>query len=290
MALTPTESNPWAQIAARSGAFLLRITGVRATDKSGKATGPDEGGKPREEIDAEDFAGPDKSYPIVNQASVDDAASLIGKAADPDAVKAKIISIAKRKGLDIPQAWKEPARSAFRTASDDVAWASHVQSDLAYLMGCEASEPDQLATLQEAADALARFIAAETEEIGTDEDQPAPAAPVPPGMTIPTYMSATREGKRNAASDLAHIDAIHDHTVALGASAHAGDAPPDDESHQGGDADRAAATLPRYRVSGLERANAKAIRKAVRKATRIGKAIGAETGESEAQRVLRFIP
>jgi len=297
MALTPTESNPWAQIAARSGAFLLRITGVRATDKSGKATGPDEGGKPREEIDAEDFAGPDKSYPIVNQASVDDAASLIGKAADPDAVKAKIISIAKRKGLDIPQAWKEPARSAFRTASDDVAWASHVQSDLAYLMGCEASEPDQLATLQEAADALARFIAAETEEIGTDEDQPAPAAPVPPGMTIPTYMSATREGKRNAASDLAHIDALHDlsdalhdHTVALGASAHAGDAPPDDESHQGGDADRAAATLPRYRVSGLERANAKAIRKAVRKATRIGKAIGAETGESEAQRVLRFIP
>ena len=77
-------------------------------------------------------------------------------------------------------------------------------------MGCEASEPDQLATLQEAADALARFIAAETEEIGTDDDQPTPAAPVPPGMNIPTYMSATREGKRNAASDLAHIDALHD--------------------------------------------------------------------------------
>ena len=82
-----------AQIAARSGAFLLRITGVRATDKSGKATGPDEGGTPREEIAPEDFAGPDKSYPIVNHASVDDAASLIGKAADPEAVKAWIESM-----------------------------------------------------------------------------------------------------------------------------------------------------------------------------------------------------
>ena len=284
MALTPTESNPWAQIAARSGAFLLRITGVRATDKSGKATGPDEGGKPREEIDAEDFAGPDKSYPIVNQASVDDAASLIGKAADPDAVKAKIIAIAKRKGLTIPDAWQ--ARSAFRTASDDVAWASHVQSDLAYLMGCEASEGDQLVILQEAADALARFIAAETEEIGTDDDQPAPAAPVPPGMNIPTYMSATREGKRNAATDLAHIDAIHDHTVELGATAHQGAVPPDDESHQGGDAERTAAALPTFRVTGLERPNAKALRKALRKAARTGKAIGAETGRTEALRVL----
>ena len=283
MALTPTESNPWAQIAARSGAFLLRITGVRATDKSGKATGPDEGGKPREEIDAEDFAGPDKSYPIVTQASVDDAASLIGKADDPDSVKAKIIAIAKRKGLTIPDAWQEPTR-AFRTASDDVAWASHVQSDLAYLMGCEASEPDQLATLQEAADALARFIAAETEEIGTDDDQPAPAAPLPPG--IPTYMSATREDKRNAASDLAHIDAIHDATVALGATAHMGAVPPDDESHQGGDAERTAAGLPTIRVSGLERPNATALRKALRKATRTGKAIGAETGRMEALRVL----
>jgi hypothetical protein len=298
LALTPTPSNPWATIAARTAAFgeamVIRVTGLRATNKAGKAVGPPEGGKEREEIPAEDFAGPDKSYPIVNQASVDDAASLVGKADDPDAVKAKIIAIAKRKGFDIPEAWKEPARSAFRTAADDVAWASHVQSDLAYLMGCEASESDQLSILQEAADALARFIAAETEEIGTDDDQPVPAAPIPPGMEWPgAYMSATREGRRNATADLAHIDALHDlsdalhdHTVALGASAHAGEVAPDDESHQGGDAGRTAAALPSIRVTGLERPNAKALRKALRKAARTGKAIGAETGRSEALRVL----
>ena len=307
MALTPTPSNPWAMIAARTAAFgeamLIRVTGLRATDKAGKATGPPEGGKEREDIPAEDFAGKNKSFPIVTPGSVSDAASSIGRAGpdnySSDELKSRIIAIAKRKGpefeAELPEAWKEPARSAFRTASDDVAWASHVQSDLAYLMGCEASEPDQLSILQEAADALARFIAAETEEIGTDGDQPVPAAPTPPGMEWGAYMSATREGKRNAASDLAHIDALHDlsdllhdHTVSLGATAHVGAVPPDDESHQGGDADRAAATLPRFRVSGLERANAKAIRKAVRRATKIGKAIGAETGASEAQRMLHI--
>ena len=290
MALTPTPSNPWATIAARATAFgqaMIHVTGVRATDKSGKAIGPPEGGKEREDIPDEDFAGPDKSYPIVNQASVDDAVNLIGKADNPDAIKAKIIAIAKRKGLDIPDAWQEPARSAFRAAADDVAWASHVQSDLAYLMGCEADEGDQLALLQEAAGLIAKFIAAETEEIGTDGDIPAPAAPVPPGMEWPgAYMSATREGKRNAATDLAMIDAIHDTTVALGATAHQGAVPPDDESHQGGDAERTAAGLPTIRVSGLERPNAKALRKALRKAARTGKAIGAETGTSTALRAL----
>lgn len=60
----------------------------------------------RDKLPDDDFAGPDKSYPIKSQADVDSAAKLIGHAEDPEAVKRKIIEIAKRKGLVVPEAWK----------------------------------------------------------------------------------------------------------------------------------------------------------------------------------------
>lgn len=63
----------------------------------------------RDAMDPDDFAGPHQSFPIRNQQDVDDAKMLVGHAEDPDAVKAKIISIAKRKGLLIPDAWKTRA-------------------------------------------------------------------------------------------------------------------------------------------------------------------------------------
>ena len=276
MATTPTAANPWAQIAARTGEFMIRIT--RATDKKGKAIGAPEGGKPRDEIAPEDFAGPDKSYPIVNQASVDDAASLIGKADDPEAVKAKIIEIAKRKGFTIPDAWQGNPRSAFRAAADDVALASSVQQSLAYLMGCETDEADQLAMLRAAFEAVGKFIDAESAEIGTPDDEPA-EMPGPPAFA---FMSAFREGRRNNASDQANIDAIHDASSALGASAHVGDNPPNDETHQEPSPERSADALTRKR----QRANAKAVRKALRRALEIGAEEGAEIGAQEATRLL----
>jgi hypothetical protein len=61
----------------------------------------------RDKTPAEDFAGPDQSFPITSQADVDAAAHLVGKATNPKAVKAKIMAIAKRKGLKIPEAWVE---------------------------------------------------------------------------------------------------------------------------------------------------------------------------------------
>lgn len=61
----------------------------------------------RDKLPLEDFGDPKRRlYPIKDQDDVDSAASLIGKAQNPDAVKARIISIAKRKGLSIPDAWK----------------------------------------------------------------------------------------------------------------------------------------------------------------------------------------
>lgn len=69
------------------------------------------GGVDRDEIPAEDFAGPHKSFPIVTPKDVHDAATLVGHADDPAAVKAKIKSIAARKGpkftAQLPDSWKE---------------------------------------------------------------------------------------------------------------------------------------------------------------------------------------
>lgn len=61
----------------------------------------------RGKLPLSDFGDPGgRLFPIVDQDDVDSAASLIGKAKDPEAVKSKIIAIAKRKNLSIPDAWK----------------------------------------------------------------------------------------------------------------------------------------------------------------------------------------
>ena len=62
----------------------------------------------RNKLNESDFGDPEgRKFPILDQDDVDSAAHLIGKAGDPDKVKARIISIAKKKGLKIPEAWEE---------------------------------------------------------------------------------------------------------------------------------------------------------------------------------------
>lgn len=75
------------------------------------------GGKERADIEDSDFAGPDRTYPIMTAQDVKDAARLIGKAADPEAVKRKIIAIAKRKGFAdaIPEAWLGATKKSLAT-------------------------------------------------------------------------------------------------------------------------------------------------------------------------------
>lgn len=73
------------------------------------------GGVDRDTIPGEDFAGKDRSFPIVTPADVDDAAKSIGRAGDDnyssDEIKSNIIAIAKRKGdafvAQLPDAWKK---------------------------------------------------------------------------------------------------------------------------------------------------------------------------------------
>lgn len=72
------------------------------------------GGTDRDKIPAEDFAGKDRSFPIVAPKDVADAAKSIGRAGDdnypPEQLKANIIRIAKRKGTafvaELPDTWK----------------------------------------------------------------------------------------------------------------------------------------------------------------------------------------
>lgn len=69
----------------------------------------------RDAMDAADFAGKDKSFPINRPEDVAAAASSVGRAgpgnSSADEIKAKIISIAKRKGAafvaQLPKAWQD---------------------------------------------------------------------------------------------------------------------------------------------------------------------------------------
>jgi hypothetical protein len=71
--------------------------------KPGKYTAED-----RKKIPIKDFGDPiGRKFPIVTQKDVDDAATLVGKASDPEAVKANIIKIANRKGFNLPDAWQK---------------------------------------------------------------------------------------------------------------------------------------------------------------------------------------
>lgn len=65
----------------------------------------------RDALSADDFAGPDRSFPIAKPEDVAAAAQSLGRAkGNRDDIKAKILSIAKRKGADfeaqLPEAWK----------------------------------------------------------------------------------------------------------------------------------------------------------------------------------------
>jgi len=80
----------------------------------------------RRELPLADFGDPERRlFPIVDQDDVDSAAHLIGKAQNPEKVKACVIAIAKRKGLTLPAAWTakasmgdDDARVAVRFALD----------------------------------------------------------------------------------------------------------------------------------------------------------------------------
>jgi hypothetical protein len=190
LAFTPTESNPLAQIAARSGeaGASLRIVAALA------------------------------DLPL-------------------DAV------------IEAPA---KPAVRAYSEAASDAAMGAGALGTLLYILGAECDEPDQVAMIQASIDSLVEWLNAERAEVGTpgedatDTDMDAP---------VMAAMSGTRAGARNSEADQAHVDAIHTHAVALGASAHS-DTPASDS---GDDAARSGDPLPTtFRV--VERVDPAALR------------------------------
>jgi hypothetical protein len=89
----------------------------------------------RDKIDNSDFAWPDApdhpKYPITDQAHLDAAAKLLGRApADKQAaIKGRIEAIAKRKGLKLPDTWTEDAASS----KDDTARTAMPEHPMMYV-------------------------------------------------------------------------------------------------------------------------------------------------------------
>ena len=101
--------------------------------------------KERDALPDSDFAGPHESFPIRNQHDVDSAAKLIGHADDPDAVKRKIIEIAKRKGLSLPESWQsqeEEDKGKEGKMDEDVERSVTLPSDFSFYVPFTRVSPD----------------------------------------------------------------------------------------------------------------------------------------------------
>lgn len=102
------------RVRLRESAAVAEPLAERAMDKS---VG---GGVDRDKLPDADFAGKNRSFPIVTPGDVSDAAKSIGRAGadnySSDELKARIIAIAKRKGAafeaELPDAWKAKSKEA----------------------------------------------------------------------------------------------------------------------------------------------------------------------------------
>lgn len=97
------------------------------------------GGVDRDKLPESDFAGPHRSFPIVSQGDVSDALHLIGHADNPDAVRARIRSIADRKGFSMPEsasADSKKVRDELAIAKADIGGAGPLADE-----DCEPGDP-----------------------------------------------------------------------------------------------------------------------------------------------------
>ena len=206
-----------------------------------------------------DFAGPDRSYPILEAGDVTAVASALGRvkggAPTRDKIKARLIAIAKQKGADftakLPKAWQsEPADEKalevdlFKRVDGkvdpepwDITSILQAIAILEQLLANEAWEANQMAVDGETADTSAEiaqvgllrqaiayaleFLQSEYEEqfetAGEEGAEPiAMAATV--DLVKATAALVTKIGRRNSKADLAKLQTMHDHTVALGAT------------------------------------------------------------------------
>ena len=124
--------------------------------------------KVRAAIPSDDFAGPHDSFPIRNQADVDNAARLIGHADDPEAVKAAIIRIAKKKGLSLPDAWNSDKKESVTEAATPFTPKARVATFRTKFLNDGAQSRNKRTYPQEAVDRLVRSGQLALETPGSD--------------------------------------------------------------------------------------------------------------------------
>lgn len=158
------------------------------------------GGVDRDKIPAEDFAGKNRSFPIVTPGDVSDAASSIGRAGDDnypaDQLKANIIRIAKRKGpkfvAALPDAWKETKKVVESDNMDKVQALIGEAVELAKV----GRDAEAMAKRQEAAELVMKASMPSTPTLTElDPSQPLVSAPTPAMTSEPTTATVGPDGQ-----------------------------------------------------------------------------------------------
>lgn len=268
VSLTPTESNPWNLIATRT-AEVVSIISARAEMSSAEINDlPDsdfayiEPGGTKDE-QGKTIPRSKRHFPIHDAAHVRNALARLATSPFGEQARAAVEAAAKKFGIEIAE------RSAVRS-SWDAATAARLLSDLLMLRDVERAEPDQVTILDEAIDALQRFVAAEAAEPDDDGD----------ALGV---MSGVRAGRRNNATDQSNLDAAHaaahaamDHTRSAGAMCQT--CAPTDTSADGEPDDGAARTADApTTVSIVGRADAAAVRADLLElASRVGASVARE--------------
>ena len=157
------------------------------------------GGVDRDKLPDSDFAGPHRSFPIVNQSDVSDALGLAGHADDPDAVRARIRAIARRKGLSVPDEndAEKTAVAGALTALDAFAGAGSKEDALAALDTFAAAVKTAAPAGQEAATPDV------TKEPGDAprEPKPKPVKKAKKPKKMPPWLNKPKDGDGDGDSD-----------------------------------------------------------------------------------------
>ena len=230
LALTPTEANPYAQIAARSAqvAGFLRVIAVRGWLPEGTTQGDLADGDfawldaDKSKPDSERRKLPYKIKGTVNPDGWKAAWTRVHQMSDADfaggpsksAVIKKLLAD-KPSGVNVADDTARSATRTFSEAAQDAGTGTMILSQLYQLLADEADEPDQAPLIQGAIDSLEQWLALESDEIGTPEDTDESAAE---SQALGAYMSAVRIGKRNNATDAGRIQNMHDLSTELGAA------------------------------------------------------------------------
>jgi phage head maturation protease len=215
---------------------------------------PDVGDKgvDRDKMDEESFAGPERSFPINSQEDVADALQSLGRTKhDPDAIRANIIRIARRKGFSLPDSVKDDddkkVEKAFRRlvhrklekygpdmpramGYPDIStgttilrllseWLTSEQGEASGEDGGDDDDAEQLDALRTSAKLILQTLQAEFDEYfgkpgdGAEGGEYAAAA----GFLERKVTEFVKAGARHNADDADDIQKIHKLAVRLGA-------------------------------------------------------------------------